>query len=78
MNPEVAAAMKKIATPPELRETLRKAADKSIVSFAVEFGGNIAAVASVDGALGFVTVLQNFTNVKRYGRWGLPPADPAP
>jgi hypothetical protein len=78
MNPEVAAAMKKIATSPELRETLGKATDKSIVSFVVEFGGNIAAVASVDKVLGFVTKLQNFTNVNRYGRWGLPPADPAP
>ena len=63
--------MKKIATSPELRETLGKAADKSIVSFTVEFGGNIAAVASVDGSLGFVTKLQNFINVKRYGLVGL-------
>jgi hypothetical protein len=54
MNPEVATAMNKIATPTELRETPSKAADKSIVYFAVEFGGNIAALASVDGALGFV------------------------
>jgi hypothetical protein len=54
MNPKVATAMNKIATPKELRETPSKAADKSIVSFAVEFGGNIAALASVDGALGFV------------------------
>ncbi|HSO61095.1 MAG TPA: hypothetical protein VLR50_08695 [Desulfobacterales bacterium] len=52
---------KQIATSPELRETLSKAADKSIVSLAVEFRGNVAAVASVDGALGFVSELQNFT-----------------
>jgi hypothetical protein len=54
MNPEVAAAMKQIARSPGLRETLSKAADKSIVSFAVEFEGNVAALASVDGAFGFV------------------------
>jgi len=46
--------MKQIARSPGLRETLSKAADKSIVSFAVEFGGNVAALASVDGAFGFV------------------------
>ena len=60
MNPEVAAAIKQIARSPRLRETLSKAANKSIVSLAVEFGGNVAAGASVDGALGFVSELQNF------------------
>jgi hypothetical protein len=55
MNPEVAAAMKQIARSPGLRETLSKAANKSSVSLAVEFGGNVAAVASVDGALGSVS-----------------------
>lgn len=54
MNPEVAAAMKQITRSPGLRDTLSKAADMSIVSFAVEFGGNVAALASVDGAFGFV------------------------
>ena len=61
MNQEAAAAIKQIAMSPGLRETLSKAANKSIVSLAVEFGGNVAAVASVDGALGSVSELQNFT-----------------
>ncbi len=71
MDPKAAAAMKRIATSPELSRALGKAADRLIVSFAVEFGGSVAAVAGVDGALGFVTELRNFTNVKRYGSVGL-------
>jgi hypothetical protein len=59
--------MKRIAASPELSKILDKAAARSIVSFAVEFGGNVAAVASVDGALGFVTEIRKVTNVKRYG-----------
>jgi hypothetical protein len=64
-------AMKRIATSPELSKALEKAADRSIVSFAVEFGGNVAAVANADGALGFVTEIRNFSNVRRYGSVGL-------
>ncbi len=71
MDPKAAAAMKRIATSPELGKALGKAADRSIVSFAVEFGSSVAAVANVDGALGFVTEIRNFTNVKRYGSVGL-------
>jgi hypothetical protein len=71
MDPKAAAAMKRIAASPELSKALSKAADRSIVSFAVEFGGSVAAVASVDGAIGFVMELQKFTNVKRYGSVGL-------
>ena len=67
MEPQAATAMKRIATAPEFSEVLSKAAEKSIVSFAVEFGDSVAAVASVDGALGFVTELRNIANVKRYG-----------
>ena len=52
MNLQVAEAMQHIATSPALRETLSEAANKSIASFAVEFGGNVADVVSVDGALG--------------------------
>jgi hypothetical protein len=63
--------MKRIAASPELSKILDKAAARSIVSFAVEFGGNVAAVASVDGALGFVTEIRKVTNVKRYGSVGL-------
>jgi len=70
-DPKAAAAMKRIATSPELSKTLSKAVDRSIVSFAIEFGGSVAAVAGVDGAIGFVTELRNFTNVKRYGSVGL-------
>jgi hypothetical protein len=71
MDPQASAAMKRLAASPELSKALGKAADRSIVSFAVEFGGNVAAVASVDGALGFVTELRDFFNVKRYGSVGL-------
>ena len=71
MEPQAATAMKRIATAPEFSEVLSKAAEKSIVSFAVEFGDSVAAVASVDGALGFVTELRNIANVKRYGSVGL-------
>ena len=63
--------MKRIAASPELSKILDKAAARSIVSFAVEFGGNVAAVASVDGALRFVTEIRKITNVKRYGSVGL-------
>ena len=73
--------MKQIANSPELRETLNKAADKSLKSLAVEFGGNVAAVESVNGALGFVAELERITNVRRYGSvglsLGLPSAQPA-
>ncbi len=71
MNLQVAEAMKHIATSPELRETLSEAANKSIASFAVEFGGNVADVLSVDGAIGFAAGLPNITNVKGYGSVGL-------
>jgi len=71
VSPKVLKAMKQIATSPELRELLKKAASKSIKSFAVEFGGNVAAVESVNGALGFVTELEKITNVRRYGSVGL-------
>ncbi len=64
-------AMKQIATSPELREPLSQAMGKSIKSFAVEFGGNVAAVESVNGALGFVAELQRIANVRRYGSVGL-------
>jgi hypothetical protein len=67
MDPKAAGAMMRIAVSPELSKALGKAADRSIVSFAVEFGGSVAAVAGVDAALGFVVDLRNFTNVKRYG-----------
>jgi hypothetical protein len=63
--------MKRIAASPELSKILDKAAARSIVSFAVEFGGNVAAVASLGGALGFVTEIRKVTNVKRYGSVGL-------
>jgi len=63
--------MKQIAMSPELREPLSQAAGKSIKSFALEFGGNVAAVTNVNGALGFVVELQRITNVRRYGSVGL-------
>jgi LysM repeat protein len=71
VSPKVVKAMKKIAISPELRNPLRQAAGKSIKSFAVEFGGNVATVAGVNGALGFVAELQKIANVKRYGSVGL-------
>lgn len=71
VTPDVIAAMKKIATSAYLRETLAEAANKSIASFAVEFGGNVADVASVDGAVGFAIGLPNITIVKGYGSVGL-------
>ena len=52
VSPKVRKAMKQIANSPELRETLNKAADKSLKSLAVEFGGNVAAVESVKGRSG--------------------------
>ncbi len=71
VSPKVVEAMKQIAMSPELREPLSQAVGKSIKSFAVEFGGNVAAVGSVNGALGFVAELQRITNVRRYGSVGL-------
>ena len=71
VSPKVVKAMKQIAMSPELREPLRKASGKSIKSFAVEFGGNVAAVTGVNGALGFVTELEKPSNVRRYGSVGL-------
>jgi hypothetical protein len=71
VSPKVVKAMKQIAMSPELREPLSQAAGKSIKSFAVEFGGNVAAVESVNGALGFVAELQRIANVRRYGSVGL-------
>ena len=71
VSPKVVKAMKKIAISPELRNPLRQAAGKSIKSFAVEFGGNVATVTGVNGALGFVAELQKIANVKRYGSVGL-------
>ncbi|HET6513892.1 MAG TPA: hypothetical protein VFG09_01940 [Thermodesulfovibrionales bacterium] len=71
MSPKVVKAMRRIAASPELREPLSDAAGKSIRSFAVEFGGNVAAVESVNGALGFVAELQKIANVRRYGSVGL-------
>ncbi len=71
MSPKVAEALNQIAMSPELRETLDKAAEMSLVSFAVEFGGNVAAVESANGALGFVAELHNPANVRRYGSVGL-------
>ena len=71
VSPKVVKAMKRIAKSPELRDPLRQAAGKSIKSFAVEFGGNVAAVTGVNGALGFVAELQKIANVRRYGSVGL-------
>jgi hypothetical protein len=71
VSPKVVKAMKRIAKSPELRNPLRQAAGKSIKSFAVEFGGNVATVAGVNGALGFVAELQKIANVRRYGSVGL-------
>jgi len=71
MKPQAATAMKRIVSAPELRDVLHKAYDRSFVSFAIEFGGSVAAVASVDGALGFVTEIKSMSNVKRYGSVGL-------
>ncbi|MGD0886852.1 MAG: hypothetical protein ABSA46_18580 [Thermodesulfovibrionales bacterium] len=71
VSPRVVKAMKQIAMSPELREPLSQAAGKSIKSFAVEFGGGVAAVESANGALGFVVELQRMTNVRRYGSVGL-------
>ncbi len=71
VSPKVVEAMKKIVMSPGLRGPLSQAAGKSIKSFAVEFGGNVAAVESVNGALGFVAELQGITNVRRYGSVGL-------
>jgi hypothetical protein len=71
VSPKAAEAMNRLAMSSELRETLSKAADKSLVSFAVEFGGDIAAVERVNGALGFVAETKNTGNVKRYGSVGL-------
>ena len=71
VSPKVAEAMNQIAMAPELHEPLSKAASKGIVSFAVEFGGNVAAVGGANGALGFVAELQTITNLRRYGSVGL-------
>ena len=71
VSPKVVKAMKKIAMSPELRNPLRQAAGKSIKSFAVEFGGNVATVTGVNGALGFVAELKKIANVRRYGSVGL-------
>lgn len=71
LNAQVIGAMEKIAGAAELQHVLSEAAHKSLASFAVEFGGNVAAVASVDGALGYATGLPNITDVKGYGSVGL-------
>ena len=71
VRPKVVKAMKKIAMSPELRDPLRQAAGKSIKSFAVEFGGNVATVTGVNGALGFVAELRKIANVRRYGSVGV-------
>lgn len=71
VSPKVIKAMEKIAMSPELRDPLRQAAGKSIKSFAVEFGANVATVAGVNGALGFVAELHKIANVRRYGSVGL-------
>jgi len=71
INPKVAEAMEQIAISPELHDTLSQAASKAIASFAVEFGGNVAAVGGANGALGFVAELRKIRNVRRYGSVGL-------
>lgn len=71
VNDSVKETLKSLVNTPALQDVLAEAAHKSFVSFGVEFGGNVAAVLSLDGSIGYAMGLPNITDVKGYVAAGL-------
>ncbi len=70
-NDHTRTAMSTIVTSQEMSGPVSDAASKSLASFAIEFGGNVAEGVGLEGAFGYAIGIPNVTDLAFYGTVGL-------